>query len=1335
MPIILHPPSERDRAALPEQLAALGRSRRRVAVATGVFALIGVVLAATLLACTLDVWLQLGSLLRGVLLVATLAVGGIIAVAWIARPLRLRTDSLSVALELESRYPRLNDSLGSAVSFLDDDANPDERGTSRRLRIAAIRKAERLAERFNFKHIVPTGRYWIAFWLCIVAIIVAISAGSWDTRRTQTALTRFADPFGNHPWPSKTQIVILSPEELPARLPKGAGFELRFAVRGVIPDRATIALRIGGGPEFDANEGAGYPLSVGGDPKLPGAAVVVAHFDSSQFSGNFQFRIRANDADTDWQTVTVVPPPRLVPLDGRASPQVHIDPPQYTGQPATDLPDGTTIIEAPLGTTIALRAATDVRLSSATLSYLGDRSTIQNASAVAAVGHFHPLAAFIAQSLAEGIGADIPLTLSGDGNVMWVTFTPSMTGTYLLKMTDETGLLGSKPIEIRLIVDPQPTVSLLRPAAGRDPPMLVPEASLFVQVSAADKVYALRRSFLEYRVGRDGPIRVIPLADARITWTVLPGVVGPAVTVRPQPSRYDARFTLPVSAFLRDDGTPVRDGDTVYLRAAADDWDDVSVLKEPGRSGEFELRIASRESIEAFLQKELAAMRPDLLRLREQQHNARQKTDEVIPKADGTLSPADREKLLNAEQTQKQIRGKVADARDGVRAKADVLRELVRLNNLPRSNTTDRVEVVADVLDRLTDRDIAAIEPLLGEARQHSAQPPKSGQEKTVPNLLTRAGRHQKTVEDGLSNLIDILSQWDAGGIRGDARVLRDNVLREANAADRLQEKVPPGKSPDQLKPGERMELDKAAGKVDRLAEQANGLLARAAKLAAEKEKAAADARTVADAKEKEADDLKAKAGKLAPGSPERKAIETKADALKADAADLRDTAGMASDEATALRKAIDAAGGQALPDDLRKAADALRNNRQGEAAGLERSAAARLDRLANELTEKTDDSVPELAKPKLKRAADQLDEIAGQQDELRKKADAANRIGDPAKRAEELKKLTTDQQQLIDRTRDVVQRLTRERAEDAARDARAALDKMETARDDLDRGQNPSDAQKDAVTKLDDARDKLDVAAARAPQELSDEKRRKLADKVKALVEKQKAAVAEAVRIQEKILKDQRWDRALLTSYRDLEDRERVLAVEVLQLAEEDFADLPVFVRVLKDSAKAMEKTADRVKDRVLDSNDAIAAAAAFDADLEKLNDAKVRRPMDLATRRLEQLLDALKPDAPGKRPKSPPKKAGGDAPKMPPMANPAGNGDAVPPLAQLKTLRALQAELNQRTAEFSRLHPDKDKLTDEEREELKELEDAQREITALFEEVAKLFQKQEPPPESEKK
>jgi hypothetical protein len=88
------------------------------------------------------------------------------------------------------------------------------------------------------------------------------------------------------------------------------------------------------------------------------------------------------------------------------------------------------------------------------------------------------------------------------------------------------------------------------------------------------------------------------------------------------------------------------------------------------------------------------------------------------------------------------------------------------------------------------------------------------------------------------------------------------------------------------------------------------------------------------------------------------------------------------------------------------------------------------------------------------------------------------------------------------------------------------------------------------------------------------------------------------------------------------------------------------------------------------------------------------------------------------GTPPKSPPKN-----PQGPPPAGGAQQ-DLIPPAAQLKVLRTLQAELNQRTAEFAKLHPDSDKLTDEEREELKEIEDAQRDIAALFEQMAKLFE-----------
>ena len=95
------------------------------------------------------------------------------------------------------------------------------------------------------------------------------------------------------------------------------------------------------------------------------------------------------------------------------------------------------------------------------------------------------------------------------------------------------------------------------------------------------------------------------------------------------------------------------------------------------------------------------------------------------------------------------------------------------------------------------------------------------------------------------------------------------------------------------------------------------------------------------------------------------------------------------------------------------------------------------------------------------------------------------------------LKDLAKDQDKLIERGREILQKITREKP-DVAKDARAALDKMGAARDDLENGRDANREQAEAVDKLDTARDKLDMAAAQAGRQLSDEKRRKLADQVK---------------------------------------------------------------------------------------------------------------------------------------------------------------------------------------------------------------------------------------------
>src|SRR5439155_27327554 len=124
-----------------------------------------------------------------------------------------------------------------------------------------------------------------------------------------------------------------------------------------------------------------------------------------------------------------------------------------------------------------------------------------------------------------------------------------------------------------------------------------------------------------------------------------------------------------------------------------------------------------------------------------------------------------------------------------------------------------------------------------------------------------------------------------------------------------------------------------------------------------------------------------AAAKSLPSGGPEKSAADARANALRAQAADLRAAAEKVAAEAAALRKGVAAAGGQALPAELRDAADALRNNRQAEGANRQRSAAARLDELVKTLTEKEPEAAPDLAK--WKPLADELNALADAQDDL----------------------------------------------------------------------------------------------------------------------------------------------------------------------------------------------------------------------------------------------------------------------------------------------------------------------------------------------------------------
>jgi len=1333
MPFVLRPPS--DAIPLVDQLSALGSRRKRAILLAGTLRWVAVVVGCFGTACALDVAFHLPGFVRALFLVGTLVAAGALALRDVFGPSRRTVKPIGVAMLLEERFPKFNDALASAVEF--SAMTPKEKPASARFRKVAIARATNALERFELGEIVPSGRAWRAFGLAMLALLIAAPLALANTARAKHAAIRFVDPYGAHPWPTKTQIRVTQPAQFPLRLAKGDALDIHFRVQGVIPDQATLSVRFDNGNGFE--EVAALTPPEGKKGTVEGQFRLDAH----RIPRDFEFRLSANDGGTDWLKVDVAPPPKLVPVEGRASPQMHLTFPRYTDLAPADLPDGASAVEAVHGTRIRFRAAADRRIVSAALVPQVEREGLELAASVAGLAGTNPFAALGSQLLADDVPKDIPVTVGGaDGTRLDAEFVPHIAGLYNLRFTDETGLSGSRMLDFRFTPDPAPIISMDRPLLGQDPQVLLPTASVMVQARAEDRTFAVRRLVVEYRFGdANAPMRELLLAEPQSGPSAPQfAILGFAASVDhstldrvrlAKPIALAGAMTIPLSRFRKSDGTPPADGDTLVVAAAATDFDDITALKEPGRSKPaFEIRIVSKVGLDGLLQLELGKLRPQVLKLREEQRAVRERTDEANRAAqDGKLTPDEVAKLNQAEKDQRAIQNQIADPRDGLKAQAQKLKDLVQANTLPRSPTTDRVEAVAEDLARIADQNLDPIDQAIAKAKNETDKGPKPDAKK-VAEELKAAVKEQKAAETTLDLVLKQLEQWaGAGELRAEALNLKDQTNKAGEQGAKATDKVKPGKPAEQLKPGEKAQLDRAADKFNQLADRAAAALGKAERLAAEKEAQAQDLQAQADAKAEEAKKAAAEAEMQSKGSDAADDAKAKADGARAEVDELKKRAKQAQAEADALRAAVQKAGGQELVEDLRTAGKELQQNNPAQSNDAKQSAADKLAKLAEALGEKPEETGDELKKKK--QTADDIDKLAAEQDELRKKAKAAGMIPDETKRKDELAKLAREQEKLKKKTEAAAEKLTRDRQQDAADKLRQSAEQMDAAKKELENGMVPQEKQDDALQKLDEAVTKLDKDREKDAAKLSQEKREELAERLKALRDRLKASDGEAGRIQADVLKEMGWDRAKIAGVGDLEDRTKGIAEELRGFAEKQLEPLPVFKQLTEQAASLTEKSGKLFGERKAEILDA--AGQHFDPKAEAATDDRTRRPLRTALRRLDHILESIseKPKPmPMGAPPMPDMPPGGD---MPPMPEGGMKPGGIPPLAQLKALRAIQVEVNERTASLAKLQPDKSKLNDADREELDELERTQRDVAELLEKLAPAFQPMPADPEKQ--
>src|SRR5262249_32011886 len=154
-------------------LLAVRRHLRLVVTLRGGCWVVALLLFATALGGLVDWRFHLPALVRAFLLTSTLGAAGYVGHRYLVQPLLAKTDDLSLALLLETHYPVLNDSLASALQFLEQQKEVVS-GVSSSLRREAVRRALEVAKVLDFHAVVDRRGSRLASFSALVAGALAL---------------------------------------------------------------------------------------------------------------------------------------------------------------------------------------------------------------------------------------------------------------------------------------------------------------------------------------------------------------------------------------------------------------------------------------------------------------------------------------------------------------------------------------------------------------------------------------------------------------------------------------------------------------------------------------------------------------------------------------------------------------------------------------------------------------------------------------------------------------------------------------------------------------------------------------------------------------------------------------------------------------------------------------------------------------------------------------------------------------------------------------------------------------------------------------------------------
>jgi hypothetical protein len=1290
---------------LEKRIAALrGQVRRLLALYGSSWVVAGALLA--ILVAGLADWLfRLGPEVRLGLLLAVIGLTGWLVARFVVAPLVVRFRDLDIALRIERRWPGLQDRLATTVQYLEigqsaDGDREDLRG-SRQLREETVRRTLAEVEGIDFREVVDArpARRSVATAAVPLALGLALLVAAPGMCRL--ALERLFVPFGPAQWPKQTHLAILEPERDGQKVARGEPFRLEVGVAEgeALPAVGEVTYYFEDGEVATRRLGTQLGDSAeGGRPRF---------FDRiAEAKQSFRYEVRAGDDRTDLRTVRVVPPPRL------ETAEVRLAPPPYTREDAqvVEPPSGTALAGSSFevrrvvtGTEVTVTARANKPIAEASLSLLG-----------AAPWEEPPAPGKPGAGDDEREFRPPAVDLRDGGRTLVAHFPARASGAFEFVLRDTEGFRGQPRDAVRFdldaIKDAPPQVTLLEPPGNRD---VTPNAVVPLAIEAADD-FGLEKVWIEYSVAFDDSAP--EPRDPLVLWVAdddPDAKPGRAAQVRHAWDLADPALDL-----------KLRPGAVVTFHAAAIDLDGVSGPKV-GKSRELQLRVLDPERIAEELEDRRREIREEIARTLAMQDGA------ITPVQDArrtlrrveSLPPRQRDEVRNAEAIQRQVTGRINDPAEGLHRKVE--RYLEDQQNLKVENpeARDQMRDLLAGLDRLRDDHLVPAERGLSQANktldENAPRPgdqdtPKSPGEATSPQPKASSVKDLRRNEpsdetnprpsDETNSGADETNpkpsgETDPGGDETKPGGQNEtnptppnpkgsNELGEPKVAPE-DEPTPAGRELARAEEDQQAIADELKRMLDDLGEfeTYRGMIQEAKSLLKEQQDA------------NEATDQAAEEGKLEGKSPDQLTEEQKAQLDNLAARQRKVAEGLSEfqeklDEMAGKTRGQDPLAAQAMSDAAKESrkrqtagkasetAQQLAQNQTGKAREAQKQLKRDLETLLDSLQNRRENDLKHLIAA-LDRAQKDLRDLQRQQAMNRLKTEEAKGQPDAEARKEELQKLAKEQKQIEEELRRQLAKLEKLRV-DTRRSGSQAAQKMSKAGQNQqdDNADEAMDDQEEAMVRLQDLDEEIEDQKQEMKEQLALEQLNRIRDDLANLSKRQDGLVAEAEDYGARqegpglTLPEKKSVVGLGRAEDSVTDETKDL-VERLDAA-------PVYAEVLERAADAMKSAADRL--RKADAGD------------------PTRRDMKLAARRFSQLIEALKAD---------PSDGQGEGEGR--SGGQGGGGDGIPTAAQLKVLKMLQEEINDRTDEIADLRERNKGLDPDQEDELARLQSQQRRVADL--------------------